>query len=674
MRLLIVFSLAALIGLLMIRRFQPAEAPSPRTRYQGPDKDKDKVRRFWKLNQMANQHRVSGAHAEAAELYQQSLAIDPLHEDSLYYLGLSREALGEYRAAADAYRKMIEGNSSSSRAYSQLGEVLSRPRPGAILDIETARQAYTRTAELNPEHSGSSLNLGRLSLDQGRFTNALGYFQTAAQFGSPEGRALLGFTLLLEGRPRRARKFFRQVFEADQHERQLARRGSVLEGDAKPAVGGDSSTQRPGPVVRSMLYSHWARQQAGGDLAEAPADYRVQRKRSRRANWRDLSSQAGLARGGGRAAWADFNQDGAIDLAMTGAGRPVRLYRNTGKRLVDVTEAAGLRGAGDMWDAIWGDYDGDGYPDLYLIQSGFTGTGRNRLFHNNRDETFTDVTAQAGLGEPRPASSAILVDIDGDGRAELIEAGSAGEDFGAVRLFRNQSARWHEEARARGIDVPGTVAALAIGDYNRDGAMDLFVLRWRGESVLYRNNGAGIFIDATEQAGLEGLVGQGFSALFFDFDNDRYPDLLVTAHAFAEDAIRGLLDDSFSPKNSSLRLFRNQRNGAFKEVTKEYGLLRSYGIMQALAVDADSDGWLDLVLANGSLDARRAEPSVILRNENGKRFREWSRVPSWDRPMNAIGVSAADWNQDGRQDFYFASHPVFRNTPFRAGLFTLPPD
>ena len=118
------------------------------------------------------------------------------------------------------------------------------------------------------------------------------------------------------------------------------------------------------------------------------------------------------------------------------------------------------------------------------------------------------------------------------------------------------------------------------------------------------------------------------------------------------------------------RLWRNTGQGSFEDVTTKVGLDRSYGTMQAVAVDFDADGWTDLLLASGSLDAQRLEPSVVLRNEGGKQFREWFRLPSSGGAANAIGAAVADFNADGRPDIYLASHALFIREGIRGGLFT----
>ncbi len=123
------------------------------------------------------------------------------------------------------------------------------------------------------------------------------------------------------------------------------------------------------------------------------------------------TAKPGVKLTAGRTAWADFDKDGRTDLLTVGSGAPVTLYHNVGDKFLDVTASAGLAGVRDIWDARWVDYDGDGYPDLYLLRSGFVGAGQNLLYHNNRDGTFSDVTVAMGLQGERSTASACFAEL-----------------------------------------------------------------------------------------------------------------------------------------------------------------------------------------------------------------------------------------------------------------------
>ena len=191
------------------------------------------------------------------------------------------------------------------------------------------------------------------------------------------------------------------------------------------------------------------------------------------------------------------------------------------------------------------------------------------------------------------------------------------------------------------------IVDCVVGDYDGDSRPDLFVLRWRKEAVFYLNQENGKFSDSTRPAGLSGIRGPSFSAILFDYDKDGLPDLLVTSHAPFEEAIRSLLQPGYKAIRATPRLFRNKGAARFEEVTTRVGLNRSYGTMQAIAADFDGDDWMDLLLVNGGLDRLQLEPSVILRNLEGKGFREWAYLPDFDKPDNFVGATLEGHSRNG---------------------------
>jgi tetratricopeptide (TPR) repeat protein len=656
----------AAFGLIAIVRRRAAEK-SPAQALA--DADKQRIRIFWESYNRANALRLQGAFTEAASAYRESLRLNPKHEDSLYYLGACLEELGNYPEAAAAYRKLIEVNPSSGRALSELGNVLSLMAPGAPADFNEARAAYLRCIEVNREQAGPFLRLGMLELNQGHPEAALRNFRVAAGFGSPEGNFLLAYTLFLQRKYQEAVQPLRKVLEVYARERRITARGVLSEGDILPAPGKPLSSALEKASVKSMLLLYWVSQQLGGYPAAIPKEFQVQKPPASGSELQPIAAKAGLGTSGGRAAWADFDRDGALDLLVVGAGLPVALYHQQEGKLLDVSRSAGLEGVYDVWDTYWVDYDHDGYPDLYFIRSGLLGTGQNALYHNNRDGTFTDVTASMGLQGERSTARACFADLDGDGRTDLLEVGASDATHSSVRFFRNAGNRFIEQTQAAGLTRAGTAVDCAVGDFNRDGRPDVFVLNWRQEAVLYANQGNGRFADVTRQAGLGGIRIQAFSALFFDYDRDGFLDLLVTSHAPFEEVARCLLQPGYTTAQNTPRLFHNRGNGTFEEVTQQAGLNRCYGTMQALVADVDSDGWPDLLLVNGSLDGERLEPSVVLRNLQGKRFREWFYVPSYGHPSNFIGGAVAEHNFDGTVRVFFGRNPILQNAGVSAGLF-----
>jgi len=610
------------------------------------DTGKQRIQDFWSLNREANRLRLAGDYETAAETFRRCLEINAEHEDSLYYLGASLEGLGDYSEAASAYRRMIALNPRSNRATSQLAHILATPAPGAAQNLAEAQELLASSIELNREHSGPYLRLGELFLDAGRPEEALGAFETAASFGSAEGIFLTGYAQLLLGRTATAKELFQKVLEAEEHERKLAARGGKQEGDT-----GANAPLSPlqFAALRSRLFLGSIEEQAPGP-------------------WDDHAKRASLAPDGGRASWTDFDLDGDMDAVVVGPG-PVRLYRNEPGRFVDIASAAGVEAGTGFWDSCWGDYDSDGDPDLYLVASGHSGQGSNSLFENRGDGLFRESASASAssLSSARSTARAAFADFDGDGRPELIEAGSADEKFGALRLFRYQGEGWEDLSTEWGLEAPGTLVDFALADYDSDGFLDVYAALWNKPPVLYRNEGEGRFKNVTEAAGLSGFREQGFSAAFFDFDRDGAPDLIHTRHAPFAQVATFLEEPSVPATESAPHLFRNVGNGQFEQVSLEgdfAALARPQGTMQVTPADVDGDGWPDLVFANGGLGGDRVEPSVFLRNREGRGFESLGHSAL----ANSQGASVVDADGDGQAEIYLGGNPVFRDSPFAGGL------
>ncbi|PYV09339.1 MAG: hypothetical protein DMG23_11115, partial [Acidobacteria bacterium] len=632
------------------------------------DRDRQRIRAFWELFNKATTLRLHGDFAEAADSYRQGLRLNPEHEDSLYYLGSCLEELGEYREAATGFRRLISLNPSSGRAFSELGNILSVLAPGAPADFEGAREAYSRSIQINREQAGPFLRLGILELNQGRYRPALDNFKIAAGSGSPEGSFFSAYVLFLEGQYRESLRPLHKVLGSYAKDRKIIGRGVLSEGDVLPAPG-KRLTALERSALSSMLLLRWVSVKLGGYPPGTPQEFQLSRLADAAKAPAHPFTRVPAKLGSGRAVAADFDHDGYPGLVLTGRGSGVRLYRNQGGNFRDVTRAAGLSRAPVAWDATWVDYDGDGYPDLYLVRPGYMGTGQNTLYHNDRNGTFTDVTAGMGLGGSRSTARACFFDFDGDGRVDLVEVGQSDTTHSSVRLFRNTGSRFAEQTSVAGLTRSETAVDCTVSDVNGNGRPDLFVLFWRKDAVLFANGGNGRFLDATGQAGLKGIRGEGVSAVFFDYDNDRHPDLLITTHAPFEEVARCLVEPGYRTNRHTARLFRNRGDGSFEEVTGRVGLNRSYGTMQVVAADLDMDGWTDLVLVNGSLDAERLEPSVALRNLQGQRFEEWFYLPGFDAAGNFIGAAVADFNRDGKPDIFLAPNSTPHDAGAPAGLF-----
>lgn len=400
---------------------------------------------------------------------------------------------------------------------------------------------------------------------------------------------------------------------------------------------------------------------------------------------------------GSGAAWIDYDNDGYLDLylvnsAATNVYTPPHslrsaLYHSNGDgTFTDVTEQAGVGAAVlfGMGVAV-GDYDNDGFEDLYVI-----GYGRSILYHNNGNGTFTDVTERAGVANPgKWGSSAAWFDYDHDGKLDLIVANYV--DFTPERNLTciNEGRRaychpskyhgqaptlFHNDGNGVFTDVSrtskiGLKAGNGLGvvcfDYNGDGWTDVFLANDSMENFLYKNKGNGTFEEVGIEAGValgeDGKAEAGMGTDAADYDRDGLPDLFVTH-----------LDLEYN------RLYRNNGNGTFSDATFASKLGAGTFRMSGFGTrffDYDNDGWRDLFIANGHvLDNIRffhggteyAEPKVIYRNLGGT-FQDVTKQlgPDLAEPRVSRAAAFADYDNDGDVDVLVTNngeHPqLFRN-------------
>jgi enediyne biosynthesis protein E4 len=384
----------------------------------------------------------------------------------------------------------------------------------------------------------------------------------------------------------------------------------------------------------------------------------------------------------------DYDNDGRLDIFVVN-GAPLsdptakgtipqktgpkywnRLYhQKSDGTFEDVTEKAGLQGAGYGMGVAVGDYDNDGFEDLYV-----TAYGGNKLYHNNGDGTFTDVTAKAGVAGSGWSTSAIWVDLDNDGLLDLVVLRYLQWDFDDVwcgehregyraychpdyfkpiapLVYHNDgNGHFTEVSEKLGLAKPGKGLGIALADYDRDGKVDLFVANDSMLEFLYHNKGDGTF----EEVGLfsqvaadgDGRTYAGMGIDFADYDNDGRPDLVITDLA-----------------NQRYALYKNDGEGLFSYATITSGLGQvsmphsGWGIR---FIDYDNDGWKDLLVAQGhdldtieltSPNLHYREPMSLIRN-TGTRFVDVTveSGPAFQQPWVARGLAIGDIDNDGRVD------------------------
>jgi hypothetical protein len=384
----------------------------------------------------------------------------------------------------------------------------------------------------------------------------------------------------------------------------------------------------------------------------------------------DVTELAGVrGRGWGNGALAaDFNNDGFEDLLVTNFG-PNILYRNNGDgTFADVTTQAGIAG-GQTWHtgASFGDYDKDGYLDLFVCgyvdfdihhppsPTELSCTVRGKpvkacgprglkgapdfLYHNNGDGTFSDVTDRAGVRDHKRyyGFSALIEDLDGDTFPDIIVTNDSGPNY----FYKNKRDGTFEEIGARaGVAYNAEGAeqsnmGLAVGDIDNDGWMDLFITTFADDNyTLFHNDGNGLFSDISYPSGLgEATIPfLGWATFFFDYNNDGWKDVFcLNGHVYPE------VEEFFQnmPYRQHPLLFENIAEKRFKDVSAGVGLvsLKLSGRGGAFG-DFDNDGDLDVAVVN--MDDR----PLLLRNEGGNKAGHWLQVKAVGIKSNRDGIGA----------------------------------
>ncbi|MGH7238684.1 MAG: FG-GAP-like repeat-containing protein, partial [Candidatus Saccharimonadales bacterium] len=346
----------------------------------------------------------------------------------------------------------------------------------------------------------------------------------------------------------------------------------------------------------------------------------------------------------------DFDNDGLLDVMMSSFGvcQSMHYFHNNGDgTFSDRTAAAGLSGQLGGLNMIQADYNNDGWMDILVLHGAWEFPVRKSLLRNNGDGTFTDVTKEAGLAEPATSTqTAVWADIDNDGLVDLF----VGNEKGPSQLFHNRGDGTFEDvSHSSGVDKTAFTKGVVAADYDKDGYVDFFVSNLYSGNFLYRNNHDRTFSEVAREAGVQLPHVQNFATWFFDYDNDGWPDLLINSYAFSlDEVLRSYLDLPYSA--STPKLFKNMRDGTFKDITKEAGFHRVYATMGANFGDPDNDGFLDVFFGTGGPEYGFLCPSVLLRNNNGKFFVDISTSAGVGDLHKGHGIAFADLRNKGYQD------------------------
>jgi tetratricopeptide (TPR) repeat protein len=366
----------------------------------------------------------------------------------------------------------------------------------------------------------------------------------------------------------------------------------------------------------------------------------------------DIAAKIGLDKtsGGRGIAVFDYNNDGLQDVVIACAYGGCNLYRNNGDgTFTDVSVGSGLDTSVNTFVTVAGDYNNDGYVDLFMGRLGWV-AGEGQLFRNNGDGTFTDVTAEAGLKAWGPVFTASWIDYDLDGNLDLFVPNNTAGMFDRKtpnRLFHNNGdGTFTDVTKAAGLSTLWPTIGAAWGDYNDDGYPDLFISNGVGQSQLYRNNGDGTFSDVSAEAGVDGTC-LGTVCTWCDYNNDGRLDLVQFTWSDHEDVIYTLRHGEGPLSGMTPRIYHNNGDGTFTRRDRDIGLAGCWGTMSGSVGDFNNDGYLDLVLGNGSPKMDRLEPAVLLESD-GTRFRDVTFAAGLPFIDKSHGCTMADLFGDGR--------------------------
>lgn len=370
---------------------------------------------------------------------------------------------------------------------------------------------------------------------------------------------------------------------------------------------------------------------------------------------------------------------------------------DAGRRLVYVerTREAGLEGLVGGLNLVHADYDNDGDVDVLVLRGAWMaaqGRQPNSLLRNNGLGIFEDVTESAGLLSFHPTQTAAWGDYDNDGWLDLYvgNESSSRADAHPAQLYRSNGVAqdgtgaapvtFSEVALAAQVQARGLVKGVAWGDYDNDGWIDLFVSRMRGSNLLYRNRGrsADGEVRFEEQAAAAG-IGEpidSFATWFFDYDNDGWLDLLVADYAtdFVAARATGAIADYLGEEASGSRtkLFRNRGDGTFEDVSSAVGLDRQLLAMGASFGDLDNDGWLDVYIGTGAPDLSALIPNRMYRNAEGSSFQDVTSAGGFGHLQKGHGVAFADFDFDGDQEVFAVMGGAFSGDVYPNVLFANP--
>ncbi len=578
----------------------------------------------------------------------ESIAVrNPSYKDKLSRAYLTLAQVYSYQQrfsdSTTALTNALEVNPDDTEARIRLGYFLGAPQQMLVPDLSASKRQFEKVLELEPNNLEAMLQLGLAEFRLGEADKAAERFENIIQNYRRHSGAYyyLGVYHLRHGAPEKAVENFKESL-------------------------------RLKPRDPETLWNLWtAYTKLGGYPAELPEEFKIQpwegfvtpNSVGQGSLFTNIAPDLKMDKvdGGRGSAWGDYDNDGDLDIVAVGTYQPHALFRNNGDgTFTNTASEAGIADPRGGWGSLFADYDNDGYLDLYITRGGWSGAAENTLYHNNGDGTFTDVTHTAGVADPQSSFCATWADYDNDGYLDLyISDGVIGDGAANVLYRNNGDGTFTNTAEAAGVANTGNSLGTAWGDYDKDGYIDLHVINYGQSNVLYRNNGDGTFTDVTLSTGMNLPVTDAFVTFFLDVDNDADLDIFISNSGSFQAFIAGQITGGATHNSDRQVLYRNNGDGTFTDVTRESGLYHAYGAMGANFGDVNSDGYLDIYLATGAPQMGRLERDALFRNNGDGTFTDATVALGLGNIGKGHGVTFGDVDTDGDVDIYVSVGGAF---------------
>lgn len=377
----------------------------------------------------------------------------------------------------------------------------------------------------------------------------------------------------------------------------------------------------------------------------------------------------------------DFDGDGFFDLMVSawGLDDPIRVFLNRAEQgFIDVTQHSGLEGIVGGLNMVQGDYDNDGLVDVLVLRGawfGASGHHPNSLLRNIGNGQFEDVTVKANVDSEHPTQTAAWLDFDNDGWLDLFVGNeSTPGDPNPSELFRNQgNGTFKEVSQSYGCDITAYTKGVVAADFDNDGWTDLYLSNRGQPNQLLRNDFKSNrkFVDVTDVAGVGHPI-YSFPTLAFDYNNDGWIDLFAAGFAIKNvgDVALDYLGQQHSGQRS--KLFQNQGNGRFKDVSASHGLDRLLLAMSANFGDLNNDGYLDFFLGTGDPDLSVVIPNRLFLNRGGDGFADVTTEGGFGHVQKGHGIAFADLDRDGDLDIYTSIGGAYSGDAYWNALYENP--